>query len=145
MVLNCIFNPFIDSIILLNKPLTDWFERNQETMAYFELTHAGCSHLDENFMASYDIKVLGKMANASLSWLESKKWLSPAEKAENAMRAIAEIYDLEKEKLSETAQQLYAINYGIEKTNFQESKLVKKLPKRNGIKNNRPGKGHRNH
>ncbi len=125
MFLNHNFNQRIESTILLNKPLSDWFERNQETMAYFELTHVGCLYLEDNSIASNDIKVLGRMAHAALSWLESKGSLTRAEKAEKAMLAIAEIYEAEKDDLTEAARISYAIETEEpEQANNQETGAV---------------------
>lgn len=142
MFLNQNFNPKIESIILLSEPLTDWFERNQETMAYFELTHMGCLHFEESAMVSNDIRVLGRMANHALTWLEGNYALTQMERAEGATSAIAGLYELEKDGLTEQAKKLYAIDVELEKTETPKTKV---LTKKNGTKNRRPGKGHRRH
>lgn len=111
MELNFNFNKSLESTINLCPPLADWFERNQDIMAYFELTHKGCVFEDSS-MASTDIKVLSKMANAGLTWLEAPKTIEilPEEKAINAAVSIASVYAKEKEKLSDTAKEQYYIN-----------------------------------
>lgn len=142
MFLNINFNPEIEKTILLSKPLTDWFAKNQNTMAYFGLTHMGCLHFEDNSMASNDIRVLGRMANAALTCLEGEFPLTQEERASKAAQAIAIIYESEKEYLNEIAQDLYSINVeGLEK----DETIKKVLSKHNGIKNRRPGKGHRRH
>ena len=70
MELNINFNKNLEKIINSYQPLRDWFDINQELMAYYELTHSGCTHF-ENSNANYDIKVLGRLANACLSILEN--------------------------------------------------------------------------
>lgn len=146
MFLNINFNPEIEKTILLSKPLTDWFTKNQNTMAYFELTHMGCLHFEDSSMALNDIRVLGRMANAALTWLEGEFPLTQEERASKAAQAIAIIYESEKEGLNEIAQELYSINVeGLEKDETQEIVIKKVLSKHNGIKNRRPGKGHRKH
>lgn len=109
MKLNINFDQSLESVINSCEPLAEWFERNQETMAYFELTHKGCLHFNDNPMASYDVKALGKMANAGLTWLEAPKALriSDEEKAYNAAMSIAMVYEEEKEKLSDNARTSY--------------------------------------
>lgn len=146
MFLNNNFDQKIEKTILLNKPLTDWFTKNQKTMAYYELTHMGCLHFEDNSMASNDIRTLGRMANAALTWLEGEFPLTQEERASKASQSIAEIYESEKEGLSEIAQDLYSINVeGLEKDETQEIIMKKVLSNHNGIKNRRPGKGHRRH
>lgn len=146
MFLNNNFNQKIEKSILLNSSLTDWFTKNQETMAYFELTHMGCLQFEDSSMASNDIRVLGRMANAALTWLEGEFPLTQEERASKASQSIAKIYESEKEGLSEIAQDLYSINIeDLEKAETQEVENRKVLSKHNGIKNRRPGKGHRRH
>ena len=70
MKLNHNFNKNIESLINSSKSLSDWFEKNQEMMAYFDMTHPGCLHF-ENSLANYDTVVLGRMANGCLTWLET--------------------------------------------------------------------------
>lgn len=48
MELNFNFNKSLESTINLCPPLADWFERNQDIMAYFELTHKGCVFEDSS-------------------------------------------------------------------------------------------------
>lgn len=72
--------------------------------------------------------------------------LTQEERASKAAQAIAIIYESEKEDLNETSQELYSINVeGLEKDETQEIVIKKVLSKHNGIKNRRPGKGHRIH
>lgn len=115
MKLNINFDPIdptLESTINLCKPLADWFERNQESMVYFELTHKGCLQFENSPVASADIKALGRMANAGLTWLEAPKasGVSPEEKAINAALSIASVYEEEKERLSEDAKVQYYLN-----------------------------------
>lgn len=149
MILNINFKNRLklESIIAFSPALCAWFERNQEWMAYFELTHAGCTQFEDDALVSYDIKVLGRMANACFSWLECQDpVLGYQQKAVWAANAIHEIYVAEKENLSDTAKELYAIY--AEKQEIAKNDAISlkrcKNPK-NGIKNNRPGKGHRKH
>lgn len=109
MKLNINFDQSLESVINSCEPLAEWFERNQETMAYFGLIHKGCLHFNDNPMASYDVKALGKMANAGLTLLEAPKALriSDEEKAYNAAMSIAMVYEEEKEKLSDNARTSY--------------------------------------
>ncbi len=146
MFLDSKFNSSIESTILLSKPLTNWFEINQEAMVYFEFTHTGCLHFENSSCASDDVRILGRMANAALSYLEGNSTFTPKEKAAKATQAIAEIYESNKEILSGTAKILYAINIdALEKDELIEKSTSKVLSRKNGIKNRRPGKGHRNH
>ena len=71
MKLDVNFKKEIEPLINSSEALANWFEKNQEMMAYFEMTHPGCLHF-ENTNANYDVKVLGRMANGCLTWLESK-------------------------------------------------------------------------
>lgn len=143
MELNINFNKRIGWIIDKNKSLSDWFERNQETMAYLELTHAGCLHLEE-IVASDDMRILGRMANAALTILEDKRPIDAIEMADNAAKAIAEIYELSKCDLTENGRKLFAIDIEpLEKKNKEVDLHIH--VKRNGIKNRRPGGGHRRH
>jgi len=110
MELNINFDKSLEEIINTCPPLADWFERNQETMAYFELTHKGCLHFNESSMASDDIKALGKMANAGLTCLESKLPISAEDKAKYAAFSIANVYDEEQFRLSDNARTQYYLD-----------------------------------
>ena len=115
MELNINFNKKISPLVNSSESLSNWFEKNQEMMAYFELTHPGCLHF-ENTNANYDVKVLGRMANGTLTWLESNLPYSNEEKVRNAEMSIASIYDLEKDHLSDVAKEKYFIDVdGLEK------------------------------
>ena len=57
MELNVNFKRELKPLINSSEALADWFEKNQEMMAYFEMTHPGCLHF-ENTNANYDVKVL---------------------------------------------------------------------------------------
>ena len=109
MELNINFNKKLEPLINSDERLANWFERNQDWMAYFELTHPGCTHFEEG-IASYDVKVLGRMANSCLTWLERKLPYSDEEKVQNAINAIAEIYEESKDCLSDNAKELYHIS-----------------------------------
>lgn len=149
MLLNENFNPRVESVITWNSELASWFVRNQEWLAYFELTHLGCLHFENNSSASNDICILGRMANAAYQYIElNNDEISELKRADLAVQAMVEIYEHSKELLSENAKQLYAI-----RPTFLEEKTVEEqlesftrvLSKHNGTKNRRPGKGHRNH
>ncbi len=115
MELNSNFNKKIEPLVNSSDALAEWFEKNQEMMAYFEMTHPGCLHF-ENTAANYDVKVLGRMANGSLIWLETNLPYSDEEKVKNASMTIASIYDMEKEHLSDIARDKYYIKVeGLEK------------------------------
>ena len=73
------------------------------------MTHPGCLHF-ENTGANYDVKVLGRMANETLTWLETNLPYSDEEKVKNATMSIASIYDLEKDHLSNVAKEKYYIS-----------------------------------
>lgn len=114
------FNREIEGAINSCQPLADWFERNQQLMAYLGLTHKGCLHF-ENSYANGDVVVLGRMANAGLTWLEAPKALNIPEetKAYNAAMAIAMVYEEDKTRLSENARTQYYLDVealGIENT-----------------------------
>ena len=110
MKLNINFDKSLEEIINTCPPLADWFERNQETMAYFELTHKGCLHFNESSMTSADVIVLGKMANAGLNYLESRLPISAEDKAKYAAFSIANIYNEEQFRLSDNAKTQYYID-----------------------------------
>ena len=115
MEVNINFKRELEPLINSSEALADWFEKNQEMMAYFEMTHPGCLHF-ENTNANYDVKVLGRMASGSLTWLESKLPYSDEDKVKNASMTIASIYDMEKDHLSDVARDKYFINVdGLEK------------------------------
>ena len=129
MKLNINFNPSLEEVINLCDLLADWFERNQEIMAYFEMTHKGCLHFQDNPMANNDVVVLGRMANAALTWIESSKEVpfSPEEKALNAAIAINIIYEEEKERLSDRARVQYYIDIeGLQKNETEEKTLKRR-------------------
>ena len=126
MKLNKNFNQEIESLINSSEALSDWFEKNQESMAYFELTHPGCLHFDNSY-AHLDYHVLGKMANACLEWLETPYNYTDEEKVQNAINSIAFIYDKTESLLSPTARELYAINVEeLEKKQTRSSKKSRK-------------------
>ena len=112
MKLNLNFNKDLESTINSCQPLADWFERNQESMAYFELTHKGCLHFEDSSFANADVKALGRMANAGLTWLEAPKTLNIDEetKAYNAAMSIAMVYEEEKARISDNARQMYYLD-----------------------------------
>lgn len=125
MKLDINFNPALESTINLCEPLANWFERNQETMAYFGFIHKKCLSSKNSSYGSTDFYVLNKMANAALTWLEAPKTLkiSPKEKAINAAISIASVYEEEKERLSEIAKIKYYLN--TEELQKEESQLNK--------------------
>lgn len=106
MKLNINFNQKYEEIINANLELANWFERNQETMAYFELTHPGCLHFEDS-RAHQDNIVLGRMVNAGLTSMENviKFPISNENKAFFVALSIAVEYENNKENLSDIAQQ----------------------------------------
>lgn len=118
--LNINFDEKLEPTINLYQPLADWFERNQEVMAYFELIHERCS---ENVYGSIDLRTLAKMADAGLTWLEASN-ITPEEKAINAAVSMASVYNEMKEWLSDTAKTLYYIDV---KESQKDDDQVKKI------------------
>ena len=109
MKLNINFNKKIEPLINSSEALSNWFEKNQETMAYFEMTRPGCLHF-ENTCANLDVKVLGRMASSCLTWLQTPHKISDASKVGNAVISMVEIYENQKEFLTDTAKDLYYIS-----------------------------------
>ena len=110
MILDCNFNKKIEPLINSSYALTDWFEKNQNYMAYFELTSPGCLHLEEYPQASLDIKVLGRMASSCLTWLETDLPYTDSDKVAFAIASIDELYNSFKDHLSDEAKIKYSIN-----------------------------------
>ena len=109
MILNINFDKKLEPLINSSEALADWFERNQEWMAYFELTRPGCLHFEKSSIAHYDIVVLGRMADGCLKCLQSGKKFTAEEKVDCAVAVIDRIYQAEKGKLSDNARKLYNI------------------------------------
>ena len=109
MILNENFDKKIEPLINSSYALTDWFERNQDAMAYFELTKPNCLHFEDT-SANIDIKVLGRMASNCLSYLESDLPYIDKEKVAYAIISINTLYNAFKERLSEEAKNNYYIN-----------------------------------
>ncbi len=57
MKLDVNFKKEIEPLINSSEALANWFEKNQEMMAYFEMTHPGCLHF-ENTNAIMMLKFL---------------------------------------------------------------------------------------
>lgn len=115
MEFNISFNKEIEYLISSCTPLVNWFERNQELMIYFE---------DEN--TNYDIKVLERMTNDSLTWLETKLPYTDEDKARYAAMSIAFIYDIEKENLSDLAKKMFYIDIeSLDKKEYNKIKIKK--------------------
>lgn len=119
MILNCNFEHNLESIINSYEPLADWFERNQNSMVYYELTKPNCLHL-EDMATRYDTIVLGRMANAALSSLSIDTQESKEKRAYAAALAINDVYAREENQLSESAK----IKYRIEIVELEEHKDV---------------------
>ncbi len=121
------FDPKLEDIINTCEVLADWFERNQEQMAYYELTHVGCTSFESPFFSN-DVIALGKMSNAGLMCLEAPDEIPAEEKAFNAAFAISEVYNDEKDKLTEKARIRYYINVEqLQKEENEEKNLTKRL------------------
>ena len=108
MKLNHNFDKRLEKIINSYQPLADWFERNQETMAYFELTHKGCLHLTFP-RASHDLITLSKMADAFFSSITFDSTKYHEEIARTAAQTIEKIFREEEENLTPDAKEKYAI------------------------------------
>lgn len=109
MELNINFNKKIKPAIESSEALTDWFERNQDWMAYFEFTHPACTHFEGNRMAHIDVKVLGRMSSEGLFWLESEG-LPKKEKAAKAIMAMDKVYEEALPYISDVAIKKYYID-----------------------------------
>lgn len=109
MALNPRFNPELEEIININPALANWFSKNQESMAYFNFTSHNNSCF-ENY-SSLDIRALGKMSSIALYYLENKDLeLTDQERADKAAKGISDLYNTEKDFMSESARSLYAIS-----------------------------------
>lgn len=104
------FKPDIEDAIRRNKPLYDWFLKNQTTLNYFGLVHDRCLHFEGDSLANGDLRSLGRMAYACFICLEGKVGLSADDRAMYAMQCVHEVYELEKEHLTDSAKNKYAIN-----------------------------------
>ncbi len=123
MKINSNFNPSLEPVINSYPPLADWFERNQNSMAYYQFFNSDCLHFKESKFASFQVKTLGEMAHAGFIELE-KKNLSKEERALNATISIKEVYDKNKEYLQDDAKKQLLIN---EKTiENGKQKIIKK-------------------
>ena len=109
MKLDINFSKKIKPAIESSETLTDWFERNQEWMAYFEFTHPGCNHFEGNRYAHIDVKVLGRMSSEGLFWLESEG-LPNKEKAAKAIMAMGKVYEEALPYISDVAIKKYYID-----------------------------------
>jgi len=107
MELDINFNQELERLINKSEELSDWFERNQNKMAYFELTHPGCFQFERE-MVHHDTRVLGRMANSCLTHLELEG-ISDEEKIERAIKSMAYIYEQEKENITDNARELFKI------------------------------------
>lgn len=108
MELNSNFNKKLEPLINSDERLANWFEINQDCMVYYGLTHAGCTHLEKEI--GFVVKVLGRMANACLTWLETNLSYSDEEKVEKAISEMAKIYEEFKDYLSDEARETFYIS-----------------------------------
>ena len=104
MTLDINFNKELEPIINSFEPLADWFERNQDTMAYFGLTHSDCLHLEDG-IAHHDLVALGRMANAALNCLEENFGIDNKAHAMAATISLMAVYAQEEDQLSEVAKE----------------------------------------
>ena len=119
MTLDINFNEELEPIINSFEPLADWFERNQDTMAYFGLTHSDCLHLEDG-IAHHDLVALGRMANAALNCLEENFGIDNKAHAMAATISLMAVYAQEEDQLSEVAKEKYRVN-GVEELLFDPS------------------------
>lgn len=124
-------------LINQNKYLEEWFKTNEEMLVKNNLTNQKSLYLVD-FKMTNDIRVLRQMIGVCLNWLEGDYPLNSLERITKSINAIKKIYELEKKNLSNMALSQFKIS-------ADESQSNKILTKHNGIKNNRPGKGKRNH
>lgn len=110
MELNINFNKKISPLVNSSESLSNWFEKNQEMMAYFEMTHPGCLHFENTNAKLWCLKFLVEWQMDTLTWLEIYLPYSNEEKVRNAEMSIASIYDLEKDHLSDIAKEKYFID-----------------------------------
>ena len=114
MKLNENFNPKFENIINSYEPLENWFDRNQETLVHYGMTHKGCLHFEDKY-SNNDIVILGRMANYAYTWLEMPEYVlaTDEEKALYASMAMEKEYERSKSRLSDTALEQYYISTGI--------------------------------
>lgn len=115
MKLNINFNKSLEKVINSYSPLAEWFEKNQETMAYFGFTTTTCV-FPKNSFASLEVITLSRMASEAITCLQSPLPISMEEKAKNAALAIAKIYEETKDDLSIPARSQYYINIPVSQT-----------------------------
>jgi len=78
-------------IINLYKPLAQWFKKNQFALTYYGFTKPNFD-FDEQTHHSPITGILKKMADTSLTWIETKYPYSDIDKALKAAAAIFNIY-----------------------------------------------------
>lgn len=103
------FDPSLEPVINSYPPLADWFERNQNSMAYYEFINSNCLHFQKAPFTPFQIQILGEMAHVGFIELE-KKNLSKEERALNATIAIKEVYEENKDRLQDDAKKQLLIN-----------------------------------
>ncbi len=123
MKLNINFDKELEPIINSYEPLANWFERNQEVMAYFGLTHNDCLHFEDS-IANYDVIALGRIANAVLTCLEENFGIDKKAHAMAATISLINTYKQEESKLSEIAKERYRV-YGVEELSFDPTQISK--------------------
>ena len=108
MKLNFEVDPRIELLLTKNKPLSNWFKKNLDTMVYFDLTHPGCVRDESN--CHHDIVVLSRMADVAYKWLlTTQGYYSEEDIVNNACKGISTIYANEVNSLSENAQELFCL------------------------------------
>lgn len=104
------FDPSLEPVINSYPPLANWFERNQESMKYFEFVGSNYKHhLNYCLGFSPSVKILGKMAQAGFVELE-KTNLSNEERALNATISMKKVYEENEPYLPDDAKEQLLIN-----------------------------------
>ena len=99
----------IERLINLSPELEDWFLRNQDKMATLGLTYQGCCN---KRLEEIDDKILGLMAHACFTWLESTyEKYDDDDKINGAIDLMNRFYESKEEGLSSLAQEAYRINF----------------------------------
>lgn len=97
-------------IIYSSEPLADWFKRNKDALMNSGLSYDNFSLFVKNPNLSQDVKTLGKMFSLCLNWLGNTDYYEE-DRAHMAIVTIAQIYEMDKEKISDYAKEAYKIDH----------------------------------
>lgn len=112
------FNSKYLEVINKSETLYAWFKKNQDALEYYGLTNIGCLQFED--WGDIDIQVLGRMANACYEAIEqgvpSQMIQTPSDAnfaietlAQRAIGDMTDIYENNKDKISEIAKEKYYI------------------------------------